>query len=308
MKLTGEWPHRKIKNHFEVTLRTRRTGERLGILLMGVSCVLSAADSTFDRALNEYNRTDFAAAVALLKPASDARSLELLGKSWLMEGEFHKATDALEKAAELDPRSSEIQMWLGRAYGRRAETAFAFNAMSLAIKSREAFEKAIQLDSANKDALGDLFDFYIGAPGIVGGGVEKARSLMPLVAKYDPGQLDYAQGQIDEQQKQLSSAEAHLRRAAESTPLQIGQVLNLARFLALHGRYEESEQEFLRAERLFPDSPRVTFARAETYVKTGRNPDQARELLKKYLAAGNLTPDDPPRADAMKLLKKIEGR
>ena len=32
---------------------------------------------------------------------------------------------------------------------------------------------------ANTEALGDLFDFYVEAPPVVGGGMEKARSLLP---------------------------------------------------------------------------------------------------------------------------------
>jgi len=282
------------------------------ILMIGLSCALGAADRTvadhaLDAAQSAYNKTDFKTAVATLPNPSDAQSWELLGKSWFMLGEFHKATDALEKAAQLYPRTSDIQLWLGRAYGRRAETSFPFSAMGYAVKSREAFERAIQLNPANKEALGDLFDFYLAAPGIVGGGTEKARALMPLIAKYDPEQVFFAQAQLDEDQKQFGSAEAHLRRAAESTPLRIGQVLNLARFLALHGKFEESDKEFLRAEQLAPDSPRVIYTRAETYIKTRRKLPEARQLLNKYLTAGNLTPDDPPRSEAMKLLKKIEG-
>jgi cytochrome c-type biogenesis protein CcmH/NrfG len=280
---------------------------RTGILMLGLSCLLGAANNTYERARDEYNRTDFSSAIKLLQHPSDAPSWELLGQSCLMEGEYRKATDALEKAAELEPRSSEIQTWLGRAWGRRAETSFAFNAMGYANKSREAFEKAIQLDPSNKDALSDLFDYYVAAPGIVGGGADKARGLMPLISQHDPEQIPYAQARLDEQQKHFDSAEANLRHAAESTPIRIGQVLNLARFLARHGRYQESEQEFLRAEQLAPGSPRVIFERADTYVQTKRNLGEARELLKKYVAASNLTPDDPPRSEAMKLLKKIEG-
>jgi hypothetical protein len=56
-----------------------------------------------------------------------------------------------------------------------------------------------------------------------------------------------------------------------------------------------------------PDSPRVLFARAETYVRIKRNPGQARTLLNEYLASPNLTPDDPPRAEAIRLLKKTGG-
>jgi hypothetical protein len=45
------------------------------------------------------------------------------------------------------------------------------------------------------------------------------------------------------------------------------------------------------------------YQRAETYIKGGRNVAKARELLKRYLAA-SLTPDDPSRQDAEKLLKQ----
>ena len=47
------------------------------------------------------------------------------------------------------------------------------------------------------------------------------------------------------------------------------------------------------------------FARADTYIRANRNLDTARELLKKYLTA-HLTPDDPPRSQAEKLLLQVE--
>jgi hypothetical protein len=48
------------------------------------------------------------------------------------------------------------------------------------------------------------------------------------------------------------------------------------------------------------------FARAHTYIKQKRNLNQAKVLLEKYLRA-NLTPDDPPRDEASKLLKQVDG-
>jgi len=50
----------------------------------------------------------------------------------------------------------------------------------------------------------------------------------------------------------------------------------------------------------------VIYARADTYIEQGRNLAAARKLLKRYLEA-QLTPDDPPRAEAEKLLKKASG-
>jgi tetratricopeptide (TPR) repeat protein len=261
-----------------------------------------------ERARDLYNHTDYNGALAILrKEPPGAQTLELLGQSYFMLGDYKKATDTLERAAALEPGDSMILTWLGRAWGRRAETSFAFSAMSYAAKSREAFEKAVQLDPANADAMDDLFDFYIEAPAIVGGGHDKARKLLSALAKCNPDAVYFAEARLAEDQKQFDLAEAHLRQAVLAVPGKVGQVLNLARFLARRGRYEESDLVFQQAREMAPNSPRVLFARAETWIGTRRHPDEARALLRKYLAAKDLTPDDPPRSEAIELLKKVDG-
>jgi tetratricopeptide (TPR) repeat protein len=255
-----------------------------------------------------YQRTEYQAAVALLtKAPADARSLELLGQCYFMLGDFKKSTDSLEKAAVLAPNDSMIQTWLGRAWGRRAETSFPLTAIGYATKTREAFEKALRLDPANQEALGDLFDFYVDAPGLVGGGLEKAAGLLPHFEKYDPVGGYLAQARLDEKKKQYSTAESHLRRAVEAAPRKAGVIVDFAKFLSRRGRYEESEKAFAQASAMEPDSARVLFDRAAAYVQAQRNLPEARELLKQYMGAGNLKPSDPPRWEAQSLLKKAEG-
>jgi len=233
-------------------------------------------------------------------------SLEQRGKTCFMQADFKCATEALEKAAAADPGSSTIQMWLGRAWGRRAELASPLSAFGYAKKARVAFENAVRLDPRNAEAASDLFEFYIDAPGMVGGGAEKARALIPAIAAADPSQALFAQTRIDEASHQYDSAEARLRRAIELAPRELGHVLDLARYLARAGRYSESEVSFNQAEKLAPGSPRILFARAETYIATKRNTAEARDLLHRYLAA-NLTPEDPSRSEALRLLRKVEG-
>ena len=271
-----------------------------------VTGLLYAAAHTSAASL--YDRTDYSAALSELNQADpDAGNLELRGQCYFMLGDFKKATDALERAAALDPRASMIQTWLGRAWGYRAATSFAFTAFGYANKSREAFEKALQLDPGNTAALGDLFDFYIDAPGVVGGGLDKAAGLLPQFMRYDPVGGYLAQARIDEKRKQFASAEAGFRKAIDAAPDKVGLYLNLAQFLSRRERYEESEAAFRQAANVAPDSPRILFARADSLIQAKRHPDQARDLLKKYLAAGNLTPDDPPRWRALELLKKAGG-
>ena len=111
---------------------------------------------------------------------------------------------------------------------------------------------------------------------------------------------------LAEQRKDYSHAEEQLRRAIESAPRSVGKFIELARFLTRHGRYGEADQSFERAEKIAPNSPKLMYARADLYIKTGRNLDTAQALLERYLNAA-LTPDDPPRADAVKLLRKVRG-
>jgi cytochrome c-type biogenesis protein CcmH/NrfG len=261
-----------------------------------------------DRAQNFYNHTDYSAAIAILMQAPESpKSLALLGQSYFMDGEYRKAVDTLERAASLAPNSSDIQTWLGRAYGRRAETSFALQAIGFASKSRQAFEKAVKLDPHNREALNDLFEFYVEAPGFMGGGIDKAKSLLPAIAQDDPAEIYFARARIAEKKDQLGDAEAQLRRAVDIAPHQVGRLLDLAKFLYKEGRFDEGDSFFRAAEQSAPNAPRILFARASAYIQSKRNIPEAASLLKRYIASDKLTPDDPPRTEAMKLLKQAQG-
>ena len=265
-------------------------------------------DLVVSKALGLYNKTDYPAAIHLLQPGiGDPKALELLGQAYFMNGEYKRATDTLERAVALAPNSSMTFTWLGRAYGRRAETSFPVAALGYAQKTREHFETAVKLDPKNGEAVNDLYEFYIEAPAVVGGGMEKARNLLPLIAEIDPVEVHFARARMAEQKKQYDQAETHYRNALSMAPDQPGRVLDVANFLAKRGRFEEADQLFERAEKLAPNSPKVAFQRAESYVRAQRKLDEAQNLLRKYLGLPNLTPDDPPRAEAQKLLKKAQG-
>ncbi len=281
---------------------------RTAVLIQLLSTLALAGEAT-ERARELYRKADYPAAVSALKQeASDAQSLELLGQCYYQLGDFKKAVDVLEKAATLAPSDSMIQDWLGRAWGERAETSFAFAAAAHAKKAREAFERAVQLDPANATAMNDLFDYYMQAPGIMGGGIEKARALIPRLAPLDPLAAHLAQAKLDEEKKQLAAAETELRAAIRTAPDKLIPVLELAQFLGRRDRYEESEQVFQQAATVAPDAPRILFARAESLIKGKRNLAEARDLLKQFLAAKRLTPDDPPRWEALRLMKKAESQ
>ncbi len=294
-------------------VRLKKVTEALGIIEMlrviATLTILSAGlfgqTSELDRARNLYTHTNYQASLGVLQAVPDktAPVLELIGQNYFMLSEFKKATEAFDQAIAADPSNSEYVHWLGRAYGRRAETANPFLAPGFASKARQAFEKSVTLNPKNQEAMNDLFDYYLEAPGFLGGGLNKAQAIASRIADLDKAEGYFAQAQLADQRKEFDTAEQHLRRALELAPRQVGRVLDLAKYLAKRGRIQESETVFAQAEKLAPNSPKVLFTRADTYIREKRNLDQAKSLLKRYLQAP-LTPDDPPRQRAEELLKR----
>jgi Flp pilus assembly protein TadD len=280
-------------------------------LVFGSGRALRAYDapSDFGQAKNMYRHTNYAGVIQLLQPSArgNAEACELVGQSYLMLGEYVKATDYLEKAVALDPSQSSYYLFLGRAYGRRAETSFPLAAAHYASKARVNFEKALELNPNDPEVTGDLFEYYLQAPGFLGGGFDKAAVLADKISKRDAAEGVFAKARLAEERKDYSTAEAMLRRALELAPLRPGRWVDLAKFLAKRGRYEESDAMFLEARKFAPEAPRVLFHEASTYIKENRKPEQARELLQQYLASNTIGPDDPSRQEARKLLKKVSG-
>jgi Flp pilus assembly protein TadD len=279
------------------------------LLLAGwlAASALPARAQDLTKAEELYQRTNFEGSLALLnKQATDGPAMFLLGRDYFMLGDFKKGSDYLEKAAAREPRNSEYLDWLGRAYGRRAETSNPLMAPGYASKARQAFERAVQLDGANRAALSDLFDYYLSAPGFLGGGYDKAGAVASKMAVVDPSEAYYAEAKLAQKNQQYQRAEEHLRQAVAVAPHELGHLIALARFLANRGRTGESDAVFQEAEKINPNAPKLWYARADVLIKQKRNLDEAKMLLEKYVNAP-ITVDDPPRDKAVRLLKEAGG-
>jgi Flp pilus assembly protein TadD len=277
-------------------------------VLLAVWPVLAAPTNDLEQARRLYHETNYDVSLGILQAIEpkDGPVFFLMGQDHYMSGDFKKATESLEKAVVADPANSDYELWLGRAFGRRAETASPFTAAPHANRARQHFEKAVQLNPRNLEALSDLFEYYLEAPGFMGGGMEKAAGVAVQMASVSPVEGHWAQARLAERHKEFDTAEHHLRVAASMAPEEVGRLIDLARFLSKQGRLQESDQNFKNAEKIAPNSPRLIYARADTYIQQGRNLETARKLLQRYLRA-QLTPDDPSRADAERLLKKASG-
>lgn len=278
---------------------------RLGTAVILAAALGAASAPDLARARELYQRTEYQASLNVLVSLHDNSqdTLELIGQDYFMLGEYKKATDAFDHAVALGRGSSELYVWAGRAYGRRAETSGPFSAPGLASHARKYFETAVQLDISDKEATGDLLDYYLEAPGFLGGGLNKAQDLAQKVLAADPAEGQHVLAVLAEKSKDYTGAEAHLRRAIDLAPKQASRVMELARFLAKRGRVKESDGLFDQAMRMAPQDHSILFYRAQTYIEGRRNLNDARAMLQTYLRAP-LSPGDPPRERAQELLSK----
>ena len=71
------------------------------------------------------------------------------------------------------------------------------------------------------------------------------------------------------------------------------------------GRVREADSLLKQAAIISPSDPKVLFEQASVLVRSKRDLNEAKRLLKIYMQSP-LTPDLPSRADAEKLLKQAE--
>ena len=256
------------------------------------------------RAEELYQRTEYGRAIDVLQALDtrDAAVYALLGKACFRQGQYRQAVADLEKAVGQDSLNSDYYDWLGRAYGRLAEGSSFLSALGYAKKTVRAFERAVELGPSNLEALSDVFEYYLQAPGMVGGGLDKAETIARRFGDLNAAEYHWAHARLAEKRKDFETAEREFRAAFATAPNEVGRALDLATFLSTRGRYGESDALFRAAEDNRPRSPKVLYAHAAAYIQSKRKLDQAEALLDRYLAL-QTTPEDPSRLEAAALLK-----
>jgi tetratricopeptide (TPR) repeat protein len=198
--------------------------------------------------------------------------------------EWDRGISACELAVNLAPQNSLYHLWLGRIYGEKADRAGFISAAGLAKKVRSEFERAVELDPESWQARADLAEFYLEAPGIVGGGKNKARAQADALASLNPATAHYMNGRIAEKNKDIATAEREYRAAIEASHGGAHAWLNLALFYRHQNRLDEMEQALRTMQSRPLDRPESLMDGGSIMLRTGRNYALGIELVKKYLS------------------------
>ena len=235
--------------------------------------------------------------LSLAANPEDAEAHNLLCRVYYQEQRWDDAIRECEAAVRLMPSDSEYHLWLGRAYGEKADAIHSIKAYGLAKKVRDEFERAVQLDSTNVDALSDLGEFYTAAPGIVGGSKKKAEGVAQTMEAYGPAQADQLKGRLAEKEKNYPLAENEYKAAVEASHQSADAWMELASFYARHRQWDPMLQALQSgiaadAKAAKPHGPALVEA-AGILVRAHQDPQLAIKLLKQYLDSPNQSADSP---------------
>jgi tetratricopeptide (TPR) repeat protein len=237
---------------------------------------------------------------------NDGETHLLLCRAFYAEKDLDNAIHECEIAARLMPRSSNAQDWLGRAYGNKANDAGPLTGLKLAHRVRETFEAAVALDPHNPNAIDDLAEYYVDAPSIVGGGLDKAAALAARVESDSPHSAHRIRGLAAEKAKDYGTAERELRTAIElrNTP---DSWIDLAGFFKHRKDTRQAVDALQHALALDKLKDSSTVDAASHLIDLHAEPDLALRTLQQYLA-GNNKSDDAPVVRVHLLIAKLLAR
>ena len=261
---------------------------RLLLLLTAIfaaSAAIAGADEPAP-ALLASGRVDEAIAALhgqISSSPNDAVAHNLLCRAYFTLGQWDRGISACEKAVALEPGNGQFHLWLGRIYGEKADRVSFISAAGLAGRVRTEFETAVKLIPNNIDARSDLAEFYLEAPGIVGGGRDKAMQQVTPLALLDPARAHWVSARVAEKKKDFTTAEAEYKSAIDASHGGASAWLNLGLFYRHRERYNDMEQALMHVRPAPLDRPDALVDAAEILIHSQRNLQEAVELLRTYM-------------------------
>ena len=264
---------------------------------MPVTLLTATAAEKLSDAVRLHERGSFQQAVELLRQESktsprDAEVRFHLGRAYLKVRDWRAAVTELERAVELEPSNARYRQWLGRAYGERASRAFLTAAYSMARRTVREFEAASRLSPNDLSVRFDLLEYYLQAPGMVGGGRDKAEAEARTIDGIDKQKGYTARANIHRRDKQFDRAGAELLKATVEFPENATACEDLADFLFGQRDYEGALQWSRKALTLNPKLNYSRFLAAAAATRLNRDLETAADELQ-ALADGPLFDNDP---------------
>ena len=193
-----------------------------------------------------------------------------------------------EKAVSLDGSVAKFHRQLAEMTGALAEHANVFQQIVLARRFTKELDRALELDPTDIQALSDRIEYYLLAPGIVGGDKTQANAVAARIARIDAAEGFAAQARIASFEKRDDRAGALLNRAIAADPGKYKIWIALARTQQAPGHLPDAEAAARRAIAL-DDSRAAGYSILAAILARQNRKQELQELLQRSDSA---VPDD----------------
>lgn len=309
---------------------------RTSLLLVLAAAVIYAQNQAApDKLIDEghWKRARILVDRKLQESPDDPEAAFLASQVHAAFGDRATAPAFAEKAVRLDPNVARYHRQLAEIQGLIAQHAGLFQQLGLGRRFRKEIDAALALDPRDTQALRDLLQFYIVAPSIVGGDLNKADEMAEKIAAINAAEGFLAKARVAEARNDSARTGDMLRRAAEAKPPSYKARLALAQYFlapehrdlnaaeglgmalvamdgsriggynvlagvyAFQENWAQLDAVLSFAAEGVSDDPTPFYRAADVLLTSGRKPDRAAQYLKTYLAQepeGN----EPTAADA----------
>lgn len=236
------------------------------------------------------------------KKPNDVPANFWLARCSLEMGDYERAITYAKRAVNLSPDWSDSHLWLGRAYGLKAEKAHNLFA---ARKARLEFETAVRLDPNNVLARRNLMQFYLEAPWFLGGSKQEALEQVEAIASRNPVQGYLARADYWKELGKPGLAAENCREVLKLKPRSVEPYFEVADFYESQGNAGQINAVVRAVSIIKPSDPRLDYYRGVERVLAGRELSEAKQDLETYLTRAPKRDNFPPYASAHDWLGRI---
>jgi tetratricopeptide (TPR) repeat protein len=221
----------------------------------------------------------------LEKDPNDVMATVYMGRIAMANKDFQGATEWMDKAVALAPDSSNVHYWSAIAYVTKLQNTQDFTQMQMLVdKVKSHIGKAVELDPANVDARLFLAGFYMNAPPIAGGSMEKAKEQAELLLEYDKFRGQLFMAELHKKEKDFEKASEAYLAAADIDPENSDPYYQMGMMYQSTEEYDKAFESLEKAIEIDPDAFGALYQIGRTGVISENNLDRAIECLQLYLA------------------------
>ncbi|GAB3730334.1 hypothetical protein GCM10028794_05550 [Silanimonas algicola] len=275
-----------------------------GLLLAGFSAAAFANVADIEALLKNRDPGALPKAQAFVEAnEANARAWVLLARAQLQKGEAEDAVESAEQAVAIAPNDAQAQFWLGNSLGARIGQVNMLRKMGMAPDLRDAFEAAVRLDGNLLDARSALIQFYLQAPGAIGGGVEKAQAQQAEIAKRNAARGHLAEATIQRAHFEDNAAAMRaIDAAVAAVPAlpadDIDTRVMVGNSLVALERYAEARTFLLAWAAAQPQQAAPHYQLGRLAAISGQFLDEGSAALERYLDGGLARGENDPRDTA----------